>query len=113
MFEDRKNIAIAILLFLILVVLGGGAYYLYSQKIKKTALPVATPPIVLNPEEQKQLDELEALRQAAGPKPLAEEAVKKQSEELNSLRQQIGDSLSTQDASGQASELDRLRAQAQ
>ena len=113
MFESRKNIVIAAVSFLILLILGGGAYYLYLQPIKKTAPPEVPLPIGLSPVEQKQAEELDSLRQSAGQKPLTEAEIKKQSEELNSLRQQVSNPPSAQNVSGQASEIDKLRAQSQ
>ena len=111
MLDKRKIIAIAVVSFLILLILGGGAYYLYSRKNKKTALPVTPSPMVLSPAEQKQLSELDALRQEAGQKPLTQEDIKKQSEELDNLRQQVKGPSGAKDVSAQADELDKLRAQ--
>ncbi len=103
---------------ILIIILAGSGYYLYLRISKETASqekesPVASPSTSLNPEEQKQLEEISALRQTDKQKPPTKEEIKTQTEELDTLRQQVSGSPSAKDVSGQADELDKLRAQSQ
>lgn len=77
---NKKVTLIAVLAILALLV---GGWYIYN---KKQEVPPAAP----SQEEivQKELEELDKLRQQANLKPLTEEETKKQLEELNKLKGQ-------------------------
>jgi len=77
--KKRISVIILIIIIILALLLAGLVIYL---KFKK--------PRELTQQEiiQKQMEELDRLRQEAGAKPLTEEEIKKQIQELDRLRQQ-------------------------
>jgi len=113
----RKRIICSII-FISIIILAGGSYYLWSRMFKEVTsreknLPATNSSINLSSDEKKQLEEINIFRQSAGQKSPTEEEIKTQSEELNILRQQAGTSSNTKGTKDQADELDKLRTQSQ
>lgn len=113
--QNKKKILIwmgSVLLILAVLMLG---IVLYLKKISPPAPSSTTSPISqetqnLNPELDKQLKELDELKNQFNPNPFTEKATNEQIKTLNSLHQKINpQTLSLEQIQKQLEELDKLR----